>query len=41
MIQQSVWIGDGPIPKEFLERMKAFGLSDCVKVYKLSKVNIK
>lgn len=37
MIQKSVWIGYGPLPKEFTERLKYLKVSDGVKVYNLRK----
>lgn len=37
MIQKSVWIGFGPLPKEFEERLKILGVNDGVKIYNLQK----
>ncbi|MEK7140391.1 MAG: hypothetical protein AAB815_01250 [Patescibacteria group bacterium] len=38
MIQQSVWLGKGPLPKEFTERLSLFGISRCVKVLKVQSL---
>ena len=35
MVQKSVWIGYGPLPKEFTERLKFLKVNDGVKVYNL------
>jgi hypothetical protein len=35
MVQQSAWLGDGPLPKEFSERLKLLEVKDCVKVFKI------
>ena len=37
MIQKSVWIGYGPLPKEFTERLKILKVNDGVKIYNLRK----
>lgn len=37
MIQRSVWVGPSPLPKEFLDYVKAVGLQDNLKVFKLAK----
>ncbi|MEI6580723.1 MAG: hypothetical protein WCO07_00955 [bacterium] len=37
MIQKSVWIGYGPLPEEFKERLKVLKVYDGVKVYNLQK----
>ncbi|MCC6323165.1 hypothetical protein IT400_00030 [Candidatus Nomurabacteria bacterium] len=37
MIQQSAWVGDGPLPKEFVDHIKLLNIKNCVKVFKLSK----
>ncbi len=37
MVQQSVWVGPSPLPKEFLSYMKSVGLKDRVKTFKLAK----
>lgn len=37
MVQKSVWIGYGPLPKEFIERLKYLKVSDGVKVYNLKR----
>lgn len=38
MIQQSVWLGKGPLPKEFMERLSSLGISKCVKILKVQSV---
>lgn len=38
MIQQSVWMGKGPLPKEFVDRLQAFGINKCVKILKVQKM---
>jgi len=38
MVQQSVWLGRGPLPKEFAERFRLFGLSKCVKILKVQSM---
>lgn len=40
MIQQSVWLGKGPLPKEFTERLKLLGISECVKILKVQSAKI-
>ena len=37
MVQKSVWIGYGPLPKEFTERLKSLKVSEGVRVYNLRK----
>lgn len=37
MIQKSVWIGQGPFPKEFKDRLKFMSISRGVKTFKISK----
>ena len=37
MIQRSVWVGPSPLPKEFLDYIKAIGLKDHLKTFKLAK----
>jgi DNA-binding transcriptional regulator PaaX len=34
MIQQSLWQGPGPLPKEFLDRLKKLGVKDNIKIFK-------
>ena len=38
MIQQSVWLGKGPLPKEFNERLDLFDISKCVKILKVQNI---
>jgi len=40
MLQQSVWLGKGPLPKEFTIRLRLLGVSECVKVFKIQSVKI-
>ncbi len=35
MIQQSAWLGDGPLPKEFLDHLKLLDIKECIKVLKI------
>src|SRR3989338_111246 len=37
MIQRSVWVGPSPLLKEFLDYVKAIGLSEHLKTFKLAK----
>src|SRR3990167_9048985 len=37
MIQRSVWVGPSPLPKEFIDYIKAIGLHDHLKTFKLAK----
>ncbi len=37
MIQQSVWVGPSPLPKEFKEYLKKVDLENCLKYFKLAK----
>lgn len=37
MIQKSVWVGPSPLPKEFLDYLKAIKISDNLKTFKLAK----
>lgn len=40
MLQQSVWLGKGPLPKEFIERLRLLGIYECVKVFKIQSIKI-
>ena len=40
MIQKSVWIGDGPLPKEFSERLKLLGVNKGVKIFTIHKKGV-
>lgn len=33
MIQKSVWVGYGPLPSEFMDRLKLLEVDKCVKVF--------
>ncbi len=37
MIQQSVWVGPAPLPKEFSDYLKNIKLDKCIKTFKLEK----
>lgn len=37
MIQQSVWVGPAPLPKEFSDYVKSIKLDRCIKTFKLEK----
>ena len=37
MIQQSVWVGPSPLPKEFNDYLKTIKLDKCIKTFKLEK----
>jgi DNA-binding transcriptional regulator PaaX len=37
MIQQSVWVGPSPLPKEFSIYVKSIKLDKCIKTFKLEK----
>ncbi|MBP6884485.1 MAG: hypothetical protein KBC17_01510 [Candidatus Pacebacteria bacterium] len=37
MLQQSLWLGPGPLPKEFSERIKKLGIKDKVKIFVVQK----
>ncbi|HBA45728.1 MAG: hypothetical protein UT98_C0001G0058 [Candidatus Nomurabacteria bacterium GW2011_GWF2_40_31] len=37
MIQRSVWVGPSPLPKDFLDYVKAIGLKAHLKTFKLAK----
>jgi len=38
MIQQSVWLGKGPLPKEFRARLIFFDIDKCVKTLKVQNI---
>lgn len=37
MVQKSLWVGPGPLPQDFNNRLKILGISDDVKVFKTQK----
>ena len=37
MIQKSVWLGFGPLPKEFYDRVDFLGIKECIKIFKVEK----
>lgn len=37
MIQQSLWIGPAPLPKEFNNRLLKLNIKNCIKTYKIQK----
>ena len=38
ILQQSVWLGKGPLPKEFTDRLHLLGIYECVKVLKVQNI---
>lgn len=40
MLQQSVWLGRGPLPKEFTDRLNSLDISKCVKIFKIQNIKI-
>lgn len=36
MLQQSLWIGPGPLPEEFIKRLKDLKIKDCIKIFKIN-----
>mgnify|MGYP001581331649 CR=1 FL=1 len=38
MLQQSVWLGKGPLPKEFVDRLDLLGIGKCVKIFKIESI---
>ena len=36
MVQQSLWKGPGPLPKEFTQRLTVLSIKSCVKVFQLT-----
>lgn len=38
MLQQSVWLGKGPLPKEFNDRLKLLDINECVKIFKIQSI---
>ena|SRR3989338_9890191 len=40
LLQQSVWLGKGPLPEEFIERLHLFDIRECVKILKVQNVKI-
>ena len=37
MLQQSLWIGPGPLPKEFLRRLEELSIRKNIKTFKITK----
>lgn len=37
MLQQSLWLGPGPLPKEFIERLKKLNIKEKIKVFTIQK----
>ncbi len=37
MLQQSLWIGPGPLPTKFLERLEILKIRKCIKIFKIKK----
>ncbi|KKQ88115.1 MAG: hypothetical protein UT09_C0003G0017 [Parcubacteria group bacterium GW2011_GWF2_38_8] len=40
MLQQSVWLGKGPLPKEFNARLCLLDINECVKIFKIQSIKI-
>jgi len=40
MLQQSVWLGTGSLPSEFLERLDLLGVRDAVKIFKMRNIKL-
>jgi len=38
MLQQSVWLGKGPLPKEFIARLDLLGVGKCVRIFKIESI---
>lgn len=38
MIQQSVWVGHGPIPEEFIKKLDEFGIKKHIRVFESTKM---
>jgi DNA-binding transcriptional regulator PaaX len=38
MLQQSVWLGKGPLPAEFSARLNLLGIRECVKILKVQNI---
>jgi len=38
MLQQSVWLGKGPLPKEFISRLDLLGIGKCVKIFRIQNI---
>lgn len=37
MLQQSLWFGPGPLPKEFIDRLKTLGIKKNVKIFSIKQ----
>jgi len=40
MLQQSVWLGKGPLSKEFTNRLLLLDISKCVKIFKIQNIKM-
>src|SRR3989338_443627 len=40
MLQQSVWLGKGPLPKEFTARLRSFDVNECVKIFNIKNIKM-
>lgn len=40
MLQQSVWLGKGPLPKEFTDRLHLLDIGECVKIFKIQNIKM-
>jgi hypothetical protein len=37
MLQQSLWLGPGPLPQEFLKRLNELGIRENIKIFPIKK----
>lgn len=37
MIQKSLWLGYGPLPKEFTDRLRQLGIYENVQIFRIKK----
>ncbi len=37
MIQKSLWLGYGPLPREFIDRLKQLGIYENVRIFRIKK----
>ncbi len=40
MLQQSVWLGKGPLPHEFTDRLHSLGIHKGVKIFKIQSIKV-
>lgn len=39
MLQQSLWLGPGPLPKEFLKKLNDLKIRENIKIFSITKIN--